>query len=310
MKTSKFLLIVMLLLLFACKKTDNDLSCDKLNGPVWSVQQLSYGVILKSGKITKGSLVNGFDCNFLKVYDKQGNLLKTYFFDTNRLLYMKWYYIYNEDGQNVGWDSYDEFGDLHQKRFFWYDDQGNEIRENWYLEGKLDSWHKYSYDEKGNLLQDLEHQEVNLNFKTNYKYDKDNNQIEEKRYVLYDDKTSSLVYAYTYKYDDKGNRIVKYNCTSDSIGGSINRYKYDQNGNQLEDRECSCDKFPSSRRVNRYDKYNNLTQTYLIDNTDSIISTSRISFTYEYDKHDNWIKRITYQFKTPVSILERKIMYY
>ena len=110
------------------------------------------------------------------------------------------------------------------------------------------------------------------------KYDKKGNNIETNSY----NSDGSLGFKYIYKYDEKGNKIEVNIYDSD---GNLNFrwiYKYDEKGNMIED--------------NKYWFDANLADV--------------ITYKYEFDKKDNWIKKIEYRDNHPETITEREIEYY
>jgi hypothetical protein len=89
---------------------------------------------------------------------------------------------------------------------------------------------------------------------------------------------------YTYKYDDKGNKIEKnkYNPNGTLFDKTLHHkyiYKYDEKGNKIEKNECNLDK------------------------------TLRPVYIYKYDDYGNWIESI-HHYREDNTITERTIKYY
>ena len=145
-------------LFFSCSENkENDLDKVNLKGNVKSIYTTSFEAIEKFGEIEKGDKAREF------VWD---NDIKTY---------------YNDNGNRIEENQYDEEGELTSKRKYKYDDNGNVIEANQYdEEGELTRKYKYKYDDNGNRIEAKE-------------YDEDGELENES--------------SYEYKFDDKGNWI-------------------------------------------------------------------------------------------------------
>ena len=140
----------------------------------------------------------------------------------------------------------------------------------------------------------------------NYKYDENGNMI-----VGYTEESLQLRIMYLFKYDENGKMVEMYSDTGDLIS------KFDENGNEIEHNECWPEKERNTKSVKKYDKKGNLienciynymgksvgTKTYKrYDEKDNLIEESshnqddsldsRISYKYDYDSRNNWIKKI------------------
>ncbi len=190
-----------------------------------------------------------------------------------------------------------------------YDEKGNMIEENRYKsDGSLDRKSIYKYDKKGNVIEGNKYEsDGSLDSKNIYKYDKKGNKIEENRYKS----DGSLDEKYTFKYDEKGNMIEENRCKS---GGSLDKkytYKYDNKGNMIEENRYKSDNRLESRNIYKYDDKGNMIEddwTYILFNGEEKIT--KRSYTYEYDKHENWTKRIEFKDEFPKEITEREFEYY
>lgn len=190
-----------------------------------------------------------------------------------------------------------------------------------------DKW-TYEYDAKGNITEDAIYTGTGAVIAQNrYKYDGANHKVAELRYVH-----DSL--RYSTKYDYIGNNLMKRETTnSKGVPEYTEVFKYDAPGNvishvtlerldssQTED-IYTYDKnkniiswtvnqkgSPKINTLNVYDQYNNLTATKTTDETGKVINDRK--YTYEYDSHNNWIKKHVVIDGKPAFEVSRKISYY
>lgn len=120
---------------------------------------------------------------------------------------------------------------------------------------------------------------VRENYECNYKiiFNDKGNMIEENWY----NSDGGIDWKSIHKYDDKGNMIENNWYNSNSSFDWKHIYKYDGKGNMVEKNE-----YKSDGIINNKYTYN------------------------EYDKFDNWVKRIDYKNEIPQFIVEREIEYY
>lgn len=187
---------------------------------------------------------------------------------------------------------------------------------------------KYLYDAKGNLTEEsLLLQNEMVTYKTTYEYDGDKKKSAELKY----DKDGKLMYKTSYAYNgdhlaksattdadgtinvsekiehDKKGNILTF-TTFEKFGNSetTDKYTYDDKGNKTSWTVLK-DNNPIMKVAYSYDKFNNLTGLQSEDNNGTPDSRS---YTFEYDKAGNWIKRTTVINGTPAFIAERKITYF
>lgn len=161
------------------------------------------------------------------------------------------------------------------KGIFRYDDNGNELEEQQYKsDGSLISKYINTHDANGNLT-----------MSKGYKPD------------------GSLLTTRKWKYDSKGNTIES------DMGWGIDSYKYDGNGNRTEQLNYNPDGTLKLRYTFKYDDKGNKTEEFKYTATG--VLKDHNTWTYEYDKQGNWIKRtqITSE-NEPFSIEERAFVYY
>ena len=161
-----------------------------------------------------------------------------------------------------------------------FNDKGNNIERNIYnSDGNLDKKWTYKYDDKGNKIEvNGYNSDGSLDNKLTFNYDDKGNSIEVNVY----NSDGSLNEKRTYKYDDKGNKIEENWYNSDSSLYMKWTYEYNDRGNMIE--------------KNWYKSDGNL--------------FSKTTYKHEYDKKNNWIKRIEFEKEIPKYILEREIKYF
>lgn len=142
-------------------------------------------------------------------------------------------------------------GESGQKHTYKYDDKGNKVQEEYYDEdGVLQGKVNYKYDKPGNRIEKTFPEGT----KISYRYDSNGNMIEESTY----DNDGNLYNRIAYQFDDNGLKIeeVQY----DRNGKIVIKYayKYDSNGNETEINAYSEGKQPSKSAIQYvYDKKKN-----------------------------------------------------
>jgi hypothetical protein len=96
-------------------------------------------------------------------------------------------------------------------------------------------------------------------------------------------------YRFKYKYDDQGNRIEESWYRNDGSLQLRSVSVYDEKGHNIEFRSYTENGRLYARRVRTYDDGGNVTEESLSWPGSPI--TERLSFSYEYDRQRNWIKR-------------------
>lgn len=198
-----------------------------------SYLETSYKVVEKNGKIQKGEIIEDsmpFSPSSTKiVFNKHGNKIEEYWFNTNEGLLLKNTYKYDRKRNIV-----EQGGSFKKKFTYEYDEKGNKTKEIICdSDGGLICTITYVFDEKGNRTEEnVYDSNGNLEFKYTYKYDEKGNVIAEKWYgskgiISYyrfvcdeEGKIKELYnmdskYTYTYNYDQKGNWIEKIEYKND-----------------------------------------------------------------------------------------------
>lgn len=192
-------------------------------------------------------------------------------------LYKK--YNYDDKGKLLEINCFDGNGTLLTKHSFKHDSQGNDSLEiiNNFQNNKT-TIYKYTYDKNGNKLSmnGLNHIGIKFIFEQ-FKYDLKGNIIEELSFKPDD----ILSHKFIYKYDAE-NKLVEKRTFYYSIDSTENIYFY------------------------KYDLENNLIEEHYCNKDGQITVLSK----YTFDKHLNWIKKLSFEFGVPISETERKIEYY
>jgi len=194
---------------------------------------------------------------------------------------LQFYYqnTFNNKGNKIADVRFDPDGKVNKKYEYKYDSAGRRIEQNQYtINGSLIRKIIYTYDAKGNLTEDNSYDpDGKFDKKYTYTYDDTGNVTEDNSY----DTGNNLLKKITYKYDNAGNKTES---SRFSARGDLEKkfiYKYDRKGNMVEETDRSSD----GTRV-----------TY--------------QYTYEFDRNENWTKKITSNDDKPVNVIVREIEYY
>jgi hypothetical protein len=299
MKTKVISILGFLFLIIGCsilETKNNDLKDMKLNGKVKSITESNYEAIEKFGEIIKGerSGTNEFSFDRKLLFNEKGNLIeeKKYKLDGN--LDSKSFCNFDENQNKIERIFYDSSVKPILRWTYKYDGKGNLIEENKIqILSRLDS-----------LMANYNGKNTNSNYstKTLYKYDDSGNLFEKSIYKS----DGSLVSKNIYKYDLKGKLVEDDTYNSNGSLHCTNTFKYDDNGNKSEDK--SVGKFFFQKHTIKYDQYGNQIEINSGYQEVGIDATS--AYKYEFDNHNNWIKKIEFYNNTTKHIIEREIEYY
>ena len=214
-------------------------------------------------------------------YDHENNLIEYYRDKVDEGLEMKTIYTYDKFGNKIGQKTSGNSGNLQYTKKWNYNANGNAVEEIVDNEGGYDDYKYFmKYDKYGNQIEQFKQKnngEKKLNFKKEFNSD------------------SYIINKTTFNSDGSRKSMKTWNRNKMNITIEYINYKskrglfyralktiYDNNGNKKE-------------RI----KYNpngsvNIKQTY----------------SYEFDKQGNWVKRIDYKNNKPIYLLEREIDYY
>lgn len=154
---------------------------------------------------------------------------------------------------------------------------------------------KTDWEEKG--LKGKVKEWINVEYNIENKFGEDVKEIRDKHIYVYDDqgnivyvgsyrKDGTLDKTYTYKYDNKGNRIESWS----RLTGAKHIYKYDNNGNMIEDTGYIADAI-YGKDIYKYDDNGNMIEhvSYHAD------GTSDKTYTCKYDNKGNKTESAIYK---------------
>ena len=194
------------------------------------------------------------------------------------------------------------------KNVFKYDDKGNRIElANYKPDGSLNSTIKSIYDANGNITSEqtiLGNGTVDIT--STIRTDAKGNRMEQ------DDKKAGnsnplFNYKHYFKYDEKGQLIERIANRANGAFAFKYGFKYDDNGNKTEWTRIGADNSILEKVVYKFDAKNNLIEEtkYKPDGT----VTEAYTYTYEFDRKNNWIRQKKMQDNTVIEIKEREIKY-
>lgn len=266
-------------------KKENDWTELKLNGKVKSIKEISYEAVYRFGEIAKG---------------KKKGIPNSYINDK--------YLLFNQKGNKIEEIEYKSDGSIKSKRLYNYDDKNYLIGKNSNKsDGSNFSKSTYTYNEKGKLIENIT-DSLDFRTKTIFKYDNRNNLIDKSWYS----KNGSLSGKYTYKYNTKDYKTEKNSYSREGNLKSNKKYKYDSKNNLVEE-----NKYDSKGSHSRRTRYTYNEKGYLIE-VKSYHSDGSIALNYiykyndkiDFDKKDNWIRKLMLIDDIPEYIIEREIIYF
>jgi len=205
--------LVVLAFIFCSQVNGQKSDVTKLNlkGNVKSIRESMYQVNKKEGKIHDTIL----EYVYYNTFDKQGNKIEDFKYDTKGKIDKKYEYIYDNLGRRIFQNQYASDGKLNRKMNYIYDEKGNITEDNSFTsEGKLGKKYTYTYDISGNKLENNRYTtDGRLDKKVNYKYDDKGNVIEE---IQTANDGKKAVYSFEYTYNTQNNWIQK-----DSFNGKL-----------------------------------------------------------------------------------------
>lgn len=192
---------------------------------------------------------------YVREYNREGDLLVEYSYDSEERLQRKLVREYDKNGNEIKVSVYNGGGNLVRRRVYKYDNKGNQIEENLYessgilqlksistygdhgdilqtnyynSDGKWFSVKTYEYDHKGNktkevtrlLEYDVDYEKVNV-----YAYNDDGNMVEKAMYGL----EEHLLLRWVYEYDERGRKVRETCYRGDSVDDLDYRYIYTRN---------------------------------------------------------------------------------
>lgn len=280
MKNKIVIVLTLIISLVSCenkKELNNDLKEFNIYGNVKQIKNKYYGAKESFGEIEKGK----FNGVLIKIFNYEGNQIKEKNYNTDGSVNVKIIFKYNNKGLKTEERPYGKDGTPYNYFNYSYNNVNQIISETLFHISKKTIIHKdsFEYDKKGNLITETSYNSKKMQAVSRYKYDGLSRKIEYNYYGI----NGLLKWIRKYNYDDN-NRLLE-NISIDSYSKEMKRktgYKYDDFGNVNEKSEYDADGSLKERTV----------------------------YEYEYDKNNNWIKKITYNNEVPESILEREFIYF
>lgn len=305
-------------LMTACGGSDSDadddsnadktsLELDGLRGKVKSVKTSIYEAEFKNGEIQKGELArlsyNQTNYNIYKYiscisvvkYSEEGMLTATEGYDRHLDLETKSEFVY--DGRKLkNAKTYDRDGLILEENFT-YDKETGKLKEDNLKAYGTHYRYVYTYDKDGYLLSGETYTEDSLSNKWRCEETKENGKLR-KRIVYYENGNITTIF----------NNDEKVVANFNEIDNDTTTFEYNKNGVLASMSQITYE-YPNDEY-----RYNDSLSVY--DSIQPRVAptkqrkTNEYKFEYEYDEHDNWIRRITYLGIKPVTIEERVIEYY
>jgi len=285
----------------------SDIEIMGLKGKVKSVKQITYDVVKKNGEIHKGRISKNSSSHLYHVFNKDGFNTEVYYYDTSNsesIFDTKNTFKYDDENR-LKKKSTSLDGSLSSEKIYRYDDRGNltEMTENNSL-GKIIRNNKHRYDEKGNKIEKIEYKpDGSLFYKHIYKYDDKGNKIEWRYY----NSNLKLIYKWKYKYNDKGYFIHGKRIYSNGKSDLKSTYKRNNEGVIIEWKQYENGILINNEEYKDDDR-GNLIEQIILEKFNFVKKI--ITYKYEYDKNNNWIKRIIFLDKEPMSITEKTLEYF
>lgn len=183
-----------------------------------------------------GELVYQLREIYEREYNREGNLISEYSYDSEKRLRRKNVYEYDETGNQIGASAYDSGGNLLERGIYKYDSEGNRIEENRYeSSGMLKEKLVSTYDDYGNMLQtNYYRSNGEWYYVRTYEYDQRRNMIKEVSRLLEDDSDYGMVRVYAY--DDDGNMVEEAMYSLIGVEEHLASrlvYEYDERGRKV-----------------------------------------------------------------------------
>ncbi|HXU27045.1 MAG TPA: hypothetical protein VN698_07425 [Bacteroidia bacterium] len=253
-------------------KKKNNLEAAGYLGKVKQVKYLEYNASEVNGKIEKENRTGEIS---ITKYNEDGNVYEAIAVDIKDHVLNKVTYNYDNNGYRTEANYYNEVNKLTGNNIYKRDEEGKLIQEIHYtpgLEAHLTYLTDYKYDNNGNLLEVRQ-----PSFTQKYKYDSLNQRIEYRRFYQ-----NEISWTLFYKYDEKGREIESVEIDEKLVPTETCKYKYNTDDLLIE-------KLVFKGKANKFE--------------------SKHTFTYEYDKTGNIIKKISFEYgKYTMNI--REIEYY
>jgi hypothetical protein len=295
------------------KKLENDLSKNNIKGKVKTIFEESYDCEMILDKPTKTSL----DEKITYEYNKDGNQLSGVSVNSLGMVESKISLIYNSANQKIEEQYYriDRLDTSITIDNYFYNQkkllERTESRSKTYV-----NTYVYEYDNSDKLIVIKNHTMVKPyspslgdftpKFENTFdiiknKYNQNGLLSRKERYNDNTQNPTRIQEYTTYEYDDNANLVTETHFdNADQIFRKIS-FKYVDNKKVQEE-----DILKSYSVISHFDNYGNLTLKSIIGSPEQTEYNE-----YSYDSETNWIRKVKFNnFKKPIFITERKIVYY
>jgi len=194
------------------------------------------------------------------------------------------------------------------KNVFKYDANGNMVElSNYNADGKVISTIRSTYDASGILIkEETILGNGNVDLVSAIKTDAKGNKIEQQ-----DVRPMGNIefnYKYYYTYDKKGQLTERIAYRGNGTFLFKYVFNYDDNGNRTEWIQHGSDSSVVGKVIYKYNEKNNLAEQTEYNGDGSV--KAMYTFSYEFDRKNNWVRRKKMQEGKVVEIKEREIKYY
>lgn len=238
-------------------------------------------------------------------FDEEGNCDEEYRYAADGALMGRIAYKYHKlSGRLVEERNYDATGKYKFSEVHHYDPRGNEImRKSVKSDKNLFLKVTMEYDENNNVLQEKTSSPGGrVLSRAMWKYDERNNPIEE---VTYDPDQGETRKS-TYKYDARNYLVEESNTYYDITVRTT--YKWDTLGHLLEECNYNAERRRDKLIKHTYDNRGDETEQTLFTGDGILLKT--LTFTYNYDTHNNLLKKMQTENDKDIILIQREIVYY
>lgn len=237
------------------KKRDNDLSKKNLQGKVKKRTVWVYNADT-TGKIDEKVLKGGVEV------------------------------VYNEAGNKVTWESYDDKKELLNRWEYMYDATGN-LKECKTVNGGVSHHLYHRYNPKNQLEHSEEHTDGKKVKTTTYQYNEEGYLMLSHSYFT----ESSTESKKKQRYNSQGQLMELEVYDEQGVVQLKKRFVYNENGQELEHAVYSGNNIPSYKRQFTYDEQGNCVKDWAYLEDGQLNTRDAFNYRYTYDKHGNWLTK-------------------
>jgi hypothetical protein len=307
---SFLVLIVGTVLFLGCsdsKGLENDLKSDNLRGNIKSLNKKSFVVNVVNNEIKKGRKCRGDYCprkDQYHLYNKKGDRIESIYYDLDGNIDLRESTSYESNGNKIEVVTQDSDGSVYISETYEYDNRGRVIEEILYNDKGIQKTLKYKYNVLGRLKEKITYRKTgDEDNRLVYSYYLNGNLKKECLYLDEDE----VLKTKKYKYDDNSNctEINEYFLTNPD--GSTN-FVYDENDRVIYEEVLD---FRGDEIESFYYQYDDFDNEIILEIKDyGSFNHTNLSYKYEYDFYQNWLRRITFVDEIPKYMIEREITYH